>query len=190
MGVAQIRAVNGGSCTAPCRSVESASTLLCWTQPDRDGASKGLMKASHSNTGPVTRVLIVEDFLAFRRFICSTLGESLDLRVIAEVSDGLEAVQKAAELKPDLILLDIGLPTINGIEAARQIRKRFPGIQNSLLESGNFSDVVDEALSTGACGYVVKTKAASQLLAVVEAVISGTRFSTALGQSSQFNSQE
>jgi len=58
MGVAQIRAVNGGSCTAPCRSVESASTLLCWTQPDRDGASKGLMKASHSNTGPVTRVLM------------------------------------------------------------------------------------------------------------------------------------
>jgi DNA-binding NarL/FixJ family response regulator len=59
----------------------------------------------------------VEDFPAFRRFICSTLGESLDLRVIAEVSDGLEAVQKAAELKPDLILLDIGLPKMNGIAA-------------------------------------------------------------------------
>jgi len=184
MGVAQIGAVNGGSCTAPCRSVASASTLLCWTQPDRDGASKGLMKASHSNTGPVTRVLIVEDFLAFRRFICSTLGESLDLRVIAEVADGLEAVQKAAELKPDLILLDIGLPTINGIEAARQIRKVSPESKIVFVSQESSPDVVDEALSTGACGYVVKAKAASQLLAVVEAVISGTRFSTALGQSS------
>jgi DNA-binding NarL/FixJ family response regulator len=142
------------------------------------------MKASHSNTGPVTRVLIVEDFLAFRRFICSTLGESLDLRVIAEVADGLEAVQKAAELKPDLILLDIGLPTINGIEAARQIRKVSPESKIVFVSQESSPDVVDEALSTGACGYVVKAKAASQLLAVVEAVISGTRFSTALGQAS------
>ena len=126
----------------------------------------------------------MEDFLAFRRFICSTLGESLDLRVIAEVADGLEAVQKAAELKPDLILLDIGLPTINGIEAARQIRKVSPESKIVFVSRESSPDVVDEALSTGACGYVVKAKAASQLLAVVEAVISGTRFSTALGQSS------
>jgi len=134
------------------------------------------MKASRSNTGPVARILIVEDFPAFRRFICSTLGESLDLRVIAEVSDGLEAVQKAAELKPDLILLDIGLPSINGIEAARQIRKLSPESKIVFLSQETSADVVMEALSTGARGYVEKTKAASQLLAVVEAVVSGTRF--------------
>jgi CheY-like chemotaxis protein len=96
------------------------------------------MKASHSNTGAVARILIVEDFPAFRRFICSTLREKLDWRVIAEVSDGLEAVQKATELKPDLILLDIGLPTMNGIEGCSTDLQAFPRIQNSLLESGNF----------------------------------------------------
>jgi Response regulator containing a CheY-like receiver domain and an HTH DNA-binding domain len=101
------------------------------------------MKASHSTTGPVTRVLIVEDFLASRRFICSTLGESLDLRVIAEVADGLEAVQKAAELKPDLILLDIGLPTINGIEAARQIRKVSPESKIVFVSQESSPDVVE-----------------------------------------------
>ena len=134
------------------------------------------MKASHSNTGPVARILIVEDFRAFRRFICSMLGKSLDLRVIAEVSDGLEAVHKAAELKPDLILLDIGLPIINGIEAARQIRKLSPESKIIFVSQETSANVVEEALSTGACGYVVKTKAASQLLAVVEAVVSGTQF--------------
>ena len=138
------------------------------------------MKASHSNTGAVARILIVEDFPAFRRFICSTLGKSLDLRVIAEVSDGLEAVQKAAELKPDLILLDIGLPIINGIEAARQIRKLSPESKIVFLSQETSAEVVGEALSTGAWGYVVKTNAASQLLAVVEAVVSGTRFVNSL----------
>jgi DNA-binding NarL/FixJ family response regulator len=134
------------------------------------------MEASDSNKGPVALVLVVEDFPAFRRFIRSTLGESLGLRVIAEVSDGLEAVRKAAELKPDLILLDIGLPTISGIEAARQIRKLSPESKIVFLSQETSADVVVEALSTGAWGYVEKTKAASQLLAVVEAVVSGTRF--------------
>jgi DNA-binding NarL/FixJ family response regulator len=138
------------------------------------------MKASHSNNGVPTRVLIVEDFPDFRRFICSTLGERLDLRVIGEVADGLEAVQKAAELKPDLILLDIGLPTMNGIEAARQIRKVSPESKIVFVSQESSADVVEEALSTGACGYVVKAKARSQLLAVVKAVISGTRFVNSL----------
>ena len=116
------------------------------------------MKASHSNTGPVTRVLIVEDFLAFRRFICSTLGESLDLRVIAEMADGLEAVQKAAELKPDLILLDIGLPTINGIEAARQIRKVSPESKIVFVSQESSPDVVDEALRHGRMRLLCESK--------------------------------
>ena len=139
------------------------------------------MKASHSNMGPVARVLIVEDFPAFRRFICSTLGKSLDLRVIAEVSDGLEAVHKAAELKPDLILLDIGLPTINGIEAARQICKFSPESKIVFLSQETSAEVVGEALSTGAWGYVVKAKAATQLLAVVDAVLQGRPVNTLLG---------
>ena len=138
------------------------------------------MKASPSNKGPAKRVLIVEDFPAFRQFIRSTLGESLDLQVVAEVSDGLEALQKAAELKPDLVLLDIGLPTIDGIEVARQIRKLSPESKIVFLSQETSADVVEEAFSTGAWGYVVKTKAAIHLLAVVEAVVAGTRFVNSL----------
>ena len=72
------------------------------------------------------RVLVVEDHELFRRFICSTLGEGSELQIIGEASDGLEAVRKAEELHPDLILLDIGLPSLNGIEAARRIHKLSP----------------------------------------------------------------
>jgi CheY-like chemotaxis protein len=69
------------------------------------------------------RVLVVEDFEPFRRFICTQLSRKAELQIIGEASDGLEAAQKAEELKPDLILLDIGIPTLNGIEAVRRIRK-------------------------------------------------------------------
>jgi CheY-like chemotaxis protein len=73
--------------------------------------------------GKSFRVLVVEDFAPFRQFVCSTLGERPDMQVVGEVSDGLEAVQKAGELQPDLVVLDIGLPRLNGLEAARQVRK-------------------------------------------------------------------
>lgn len=75
---------------------------------------------------PSISVLVVEDYEPFRRFICSTLGKRPELLIVGEVSDGLEAIQKAQELQPGLILLDVGLPTLNGIEAARQIREFFP----------------------------------------------------------------
>ena len=122
------------------------------------------------------RILIVEDYPPFRQFICSTLAKRPDLQVIAEVSDGLEAVQKAVELKPDLILLDIGLPTLNGIEAARQIHERVPESRIIFVSQESSADVVEEALRTGAWGYVVKSRAGSQLLAAVDAVILGQRF--------------
>ena len=72
------------------------------------------------------RVLVAEDFAPFGQFICSTLAERRDVQVISEVADGLEAVRKAEILEPDLVLLDIGLPTLNGIDAARQICKLAP----------------------------------------------------------------
>jgi len=122
------------------------------------------------------RVLIVEDFTPFRKFIRSTLGRRPDLDVICEVSDGLEAVQKAHELKPDLILLDVGLPGLNGIEAARRIRKLTPESKIIFLSQESSPDVVRAAFDLGAQGYVVKTRASSELLAAVEAVISEKHF--------------
>ncbi|HWZ75771.1 MAG TPA: response regulator transcription factor [Candidatus Sulfotelmatobacter sp.] len=117
------------------------------------------------------RILIVEDFPQFRQFICSMLGERNDLQIIGEAADGLEAVQKAVELKPDLILMDIGLPSLNGIEAARQIRKLVPQSKIIFLSQESSSEVMQEALSLGARGYVVKIKATSELMTVIDAAI-------------------
>ncbi len=122
------------------------------------------------------RVLLVEDFEPFRRFVCSTLAQTPDLRVIAEVSDGFEAVQKAEELKPDIILLDIGLPSMNGIEAARQMSKLAPESKVIFLTQENDSDVVQAALSNGAKGYVLKSDAENELMQAVEAVLRGGYF--------------
>ena len=80
------------------------------------------------------------------------------------------------ELKPDLILLDIGLPVLNGIEAARQIRKLVPESKIIFLSQESSAEIVQEAFSLGAWGYVVKTRAGKELLTAVEAVISGKRF--------------
>ena len=118
----------------------------------------------------------MEDFEPFRQIIRSILEKRPELQVIGEVSDGLEAVQKAEELKPDLILLDLGLPTLNGIEAARRIRKLVPESKIIFVTQESSADVMQECLSLGAWGYVVKTRVASELLAAVEAVISGKQF--------------
>jgi DNA-binding NarL/FixJ family response regulator len=122
------------------------------------------------------RVLVVDDYEPFRRFVYSTLVKRQDLQVIGEASDGLEAVRKAEELKPDLIVLDIGLPTLNGIEVARRIRKRCPGCKILFMSQESSADMAQEAFSLGAMGYVVKAHAGSELLAAVVAVCQGRQF--------------
>jgi DNA-binding NarL/FixJ family response regulator len=122
------------------------------------------------------RVLIVDDYEPFRQLVSSTLAKRPALQIIGEVSDGLEAVRRAEKLKPDLILLDIGLPTLNGIEAARRIRKLAPESKVIFLSQESSPDVMKEALDLGAWGYVVKARAESDLLAAVEAIILGKRF--------------
>ena len=121
-------------------------------------------------------VLVVEDFEPFRRFICSTLGKRPELRIVGEVSDGLQAVRKAGELKPDLILLDIGLPTINGIEAACRISRLVPAARILFVSRNNDPDLVEAVLNNGAKGYVRKENARTDLLPAIEAVLRGDRF--------------
>ena len=125
--------------------------------------------------GPI-RVLVVEDFAPFRQFVCTTLAKRESLTIICEVSDGQEGVQKAEELKPDLILLDVGLPTLNGIEAARAIRKLSPQSKIIFLTQESSADVVQAALELGAKGYVLKTRAGSELFNAVDAVLEGKQF--------------
>jgi DNA-binding NarL/FixJ family response regulator len=117
------------------------------------------------------KILVVEDYERFRRFVCSLLQQRSDFQVI-EASDGLEAVQKAEALQPDLILLDIGLPNLNGLEVARQ--RALPA-RILFLSQESSADVVQEALSLSA-GYVHKPYAQSDLLPAIDAVLDGKRF--------------
>lgn len=123
--------------------------------------------------------MVVEDFLSFRKFVCSKLKQRPELQVICEVSDGLEAVQKAEELQPDLILLDVGLPTLNGIEVARRVRELAPKSKIIFLSQETSPDFVKHALVLGALGYIFKTHAEGDLLAAIDAVLSGRLFVSA-----------
>lgn len=121
------------------------------------------------------KILIVDDFEPFRRFVCSALEKRADCHT-TEASDGLEAVQKIEELQPDLILLDIGLPNLNGIEVARRARRLAPATKILFVTQVTAPDVVRKALSLGALGYVHKSRAYSDLLPAVEAVLQGHPF--------------
>ena len=122
------------------------------------------------------RILLVDDNEPFRRFVASTLRDRQNLNVIGEAGDGLEAVQRAEALQPDLILLDIGLPELNGLEAARQISRVAPNARIIFLTQESASDVVAEALNLGAWGYVAKIQVGRELLVAVETVMQGQRF--------------
>ena len=122
------------------------------------------------------RVLVVDDFENWRRQVHSLLQARPEWQVIAEASDGSEAVQKAEDLKPDLILLDIGLPKLSGIEAARRIRHVSPSSKIVFLSQNSDLEFVRVALSTGALGYVQKIDAGRELLPAVAAVLQGKKF--------------
>jgi DNA-binding NarL/FixJ family response regulator len=121
-------------------------------------------------------VLIVDDYEPSREFVSSILRDNPESRIIFQVADGTEAVQIAEDLRPDLILLDIGLPGLNGIEVARRILRLCPDSKILFVSMESSKDVVTEALSTGALGYLLKADAGSELLAAVNSVLLGKRF--------------
>jgi DNA-binding NarL/FixJ family response regulator len=116
------------------------------------------------------RILIVDDFEPWRRTVCSILAEDESLKIVGECSDGLEAVLRNEELRPDLVLLDIQLPAMNGLQAARQIRKISPATKILFLSSYPHLDMMQEALKIGV-GYIVKADAARDLLPFIRAIV-------------------
>jgi DNA-binding NarL/FixJ family response regulator len=123
-----------------------------------------------------TSVLIVDDYEPWRKFACLTLQKRPELRIVGEASDGLEAVEQAHKLQPDLILLDIGLPSLNGIEAARRIREVSPSSKILFVSENRSPDIAEEALRTGAVGCAVKSGGARELVNALSAVLEGTQF--------------
>ena len=124
------------------------------------------------------RILIVDDFPSWRRFVACLLLECPEFQVVGEASDGLEAIQKSQALQPNLILLDIGLPQLNGLEAARRISAVAPASRILFVSENQCPAVMREALQIGACtcGYLVKSDADTELLPALEAIIHGRQF--------------
>ena len=128
---------------------------------------------------PIT-ILVVDDFEPFRRFVCPILEREAGLRIIGEASDGLEAVQKIEELQPNLVLLDIGLPRLSGIDVARRVSKLAPSTRILFVSQESSFDIVQECLRLGGRGYVHKQCAASELLDAVKTVLAGGEFVSSL----------
>lgn len=119
---------------------------------------------------------MVEDFEPFRKYIWTLLQQRLGLLVVGEVSDGPAAVLSAQELRPDLVLLDMSLPTMSGMEVARQLRKVALQAKIIFLTQDASPDIVTEAFNLGARGYLRKLDVQKDLLPAIEAVIAGKRF--------------
>lgn len=122
------------------------------------------------------RILVVEDFELARRFISTALAKDPSFEVVGEVSDGLTAAERAEDLQPDVILLDIGLPGLNGIEAAKRIRKTAPRAKIVFVSQQSSPELVQAALAVGGSGYVLKSDAGNDLLKAISAVLNGETF--------------
>lgn len=122
------------------------------------------------------RILVVDDSGPFRRQICEMLARYSNCQVVGEAADGPEAVRKAEELQPDIVLLDVGLPQLHGIAAGRQIRKLSPQSIIIFVSQEHSVEVVQEALSLGARAYVLKSKLATDLRSAIDAVLNGRQF--------------
>jgi len=118
----------------------------------------------------------VDDFEPWRRIVCSLLQEQPYLHVVGEAKDGVEAIQKATELKPDLVLLEVDLPKTNGLKAARHIREAAHETKILFLSQIRDTDVIGSALHDGASGYILKIDAGTELLAAIKAILRGENF--------------
>lgn len=124
----------------------------------------------------LVRILVVDDCAAWQVLVQTQMDEHPNLLVVGLASDGMEAVKKADQLQPDLILLDVNMPLLNGIEAARQIHNIAPRAAILFVSQNSDPDVVLAALSAGGRGFVLKSDATRDLLAGIEAVLRGERF--------------
>lgn len=118
-----------------------------------------------------TTILIVDDYEPWRSILRSQLKTNSDFQVIAEAGNGCEAIEKTAQLHPDVILLDIGMPILNGLEAAPRIRREFPDSKIIFLTQERDDDLRSLALATGAEGYVLKSNAAAELASAIYAAL-------------------
>ena len=122
-------------------------------------------------------VVVADDYFEWRGKVREMLRQHPDWRIIGDASDGWEAVERATALQPDIIILDIGLPQMNGIDAARLIRKNCPQTKIVFLSQQTDGDVIDAALAAGGVAFVLKSSAARDLpIAMMSALHAGSAF--------------
>ena len=131
------------------------------------------------------RILVVDDHPIVRQGLKTLLEGHLGWQVVGEASDGAEAVEKAKDLHPDVMVLDVTMPRMNGLEACRLLRRQSPDLEILFVTQHDSPQMMREALEAGARGYVVKSNAARDLLAAVEAV-SEHRVFTALNEQQNY----
>lgn len=119
------------------------------------------------------RVLLVDDHLILREGIRSLLGKVLDIEMVGEAGEGGEAVAKVEQLVPDVVLMDITMPGMSGLEATRQIKQKYPQVKVLILTIHATNQYLSQMLQAGASGYVVKTTATSELISAIRAVHQG-----------------
>jgi DNA-binding NarL/FixJ family response regulator len=122
------------------------------------------------------RILIADDHGLMRRGVQSVLHSRRGWRVVGEAANGREAVEKAIDLKPDVAVVDIGMPDLDGVEVTRQIRDAVPNTKVLVLTMHNSAQMVRRALGAGACGYLLKSDLTDFLPKAVKAIIEGKRF--------------
>ena len=119
------------------------------------------------------KTLIVDDNASFRRRVSELLTSEPDIAVVGEAADGREALRKARQLEPDLVLMDVRMPGMNGIDATRQLRREVPEIQVIILTTYDLKEYREAAVASGASGYVVKSFLVNALLPAIREVCWG-----------------
>jgi DNA-binding NarL/FixJ family response regulator len=123
-----------------------------------------------------TRVLIVDDHAIVRDGLGMILDSQSDITVVGQATDGRDAIVKGDELKPDVIIMDIAMPKLNGIEATHRIRRRLPQVKVVILSMHHTQEHVFRAMRAGADGYIMKTSAGAEVVKAVRTVVNGQRY--------------
>jgi len=139
-----------------------------------------VMKIMHAEAVQMSlvRILLVDDFSLWQDFVRTCFKERSDVHILGIASNALEAIRKAEDLQPDLILLDIGLPDMGGIEAAERIRQLVPKTKIIFLTGHSDPEFVREAFRAGGDGYILKWDAATELVVGTESVLLGRKFTS------------
>jgi two-component system, NarL family, response regulator NreC len=145
--------------------------------PGKEPRLQSRFRSTHKEGAMATiDVLLAEDHTIVRKGLRSLLDGAMDIRVVGEADNGREAVKKTGQLRPDVVVMDIAMPILNGLEATRQITRQFPDVKVVILTMHRDEEYLSQVLRAGAAGYVVKEAAPEELVSAIRAICQGESF--------------